>query len=94
MASKSYNIIDKGEVALVVDGKFKYLVRKHPKEGKAILTCACRVFQVTHECSHVAAVRDSAPEKYYVNALNNVHMDEWFGNIQALILNFLKKLRY
>jgi hypothetical protein len=94
MASKTYRVHDKGEVVLVVDGKFKYLVRKHPRDGKSILTCACKVFQVTHECSHVAAVRETAPEKYYVNALNNVRMDEWFGNIQVRILNFLKKLRY
>ena len=89
---KDYRIVEKSDSALVVDGKFKYLVRKHAREGKFILTCACKVFQVTHECSHVAAVRETAPQKYYMNALNNVRMDEWFGNIQALILDFLKNL--
>jgi hypothetical protein len=39
-------------------------------------------------------VREVAPEKYVRNALNNVRMDEWFGNIQVLILRFIRSLKY
>ena len=79
---------------LLIDGKFKTYVKKHKRGEKYILTCSCKVFQVTHECRHCAAVREVAPEKYVRNALNNVRMDEWFGNIQALILKFIRSLKY
>lgn len=79
---------------VIEDNKYITYVKKHKRGEKFILTCNCRIFQATHECRHVSHVRKLAPDKYVVNMLNNIHLDEWFGNIQAQILAFLKALRF
>jgi hypothetical protein len=79
---------------IVIDGRFLTKIKRYKRGEKYVLICSCRVFQMTHECRHCAAVRERFPNKYARNMLNNIRMDEWFGNVQRNILNFLKSLSY
>ena len=79
---------------VIENNKYVNYVKKHKRGEKFILTCNCKIFIATHECRHTSLVRKQAPEKYVVNMLNNIRLDEWFGNIQEQILAFLKSLQF